>query len=530
MSFVRLIVFKALALTDSVKPLFERQYFRDNYLQYANQPYTSKGEVKVKNNNSMLTYTTYVGNFVSYIKAEKLYDVIDVSLEDVDAFIVQLGKMRSNYRKEKSRDDRIREELEGDKIRTYLKSSTVSDYMQSESAAEAHKLFLKYKSTPSINVTRQEYCLMRDYLIFMIELRVAHRDGVLLNMTLKEFNTGVWTNGDDNNGQFQVRVAHHKTASTKGVARVCLTEELYSDLTIFARQVRPYIAQAEMSSYLFTQWKPVVNDPMQSGSTSKKVTKLLHDINAIPRNVSVCCNDLRKNMSTQMIEKYGKDSTRVIAGAMAHKESTAEQYYRRHNLMKEAHEAQNMMSSYWENDENANVKHGYHIWDGQDVVLLQEHFSPEERRLTRSKFMMEYEIIKDKMINPGSPEKTYNKVRKLFSPKKIKPDSSLPSLPDSSLTNPSLPKEHSNIVSILPFHLRSQRLKRESLSIEEENLLYQKCKHMLIPDDRVKMGCSVIADLVAETGLLSKYTPMQLRTRVEYWRKKEESMLNVKEK
>ena len=221
----------------------------------------------------------------------------------------------------------------------------------------------------------------------MIELRVAHRDGVLLNMTLKEFNTGVWTNGDDNNGQFQVRVAHHKTASTKGVARVCLTEELYSDLTIFARQVHPYIAQAEMSSHLITQWKPVVNDPMQTGSTIKKVTKLRHDINAIPRSVSVCCNDLRKNMSTQMIEKYGKDSTRVIAGAMAHKESTAEQYYCHHNLMKETHEAQNMMASYWKNDENANVKHGYHIWDGQDVVLLQEHFSPEERRLTKSKFM-----------------------------------------------------------------------------------------------------------------------------------------------
>ena len=42
---------------------------------------------------------------------------------------------------------------------------------------------------------------------------------------------------------------------------------------------------------------------------------------------------------------------------------------------------------------------------------------------------------------------------------------------------------------------------------------------MLIPGNRVKMGCSVIKNLVAETGLLSKYTPMQLRTRFEYWRK-----------
>ena len=43
---------------------------------------------------------------------------------------------------------------------------------------------------------------------------------------------------------------------------------------------------------------------------------------------------------------------------------------------------------------------------------------------------------------------------------------------------------------------------------------------MIIPGDRVKMGCSVTKDLVAETGLLSKYTPMQLRTRVSIGAKK----------
>ena len=83
------------------------------------------------------------------------------------------------------------------------------------------------------------------------------------------------------------------------------------------RHARPYITQAEVSIYLFAQWKPVDNDPMQCVSTSKKVTKLLRESNVIP-NVSVCCNDLRKNMSTQMIEKYGNDSTRVIAGAKWH--------------------------------------------------------------------------------------------------------------------------------------------------------------------------------------------------------------------
>ena len=390
-------VFNALELTDAIKPLFEEKYFRNNYLQYANKTYKSKGEVKVKNSNSMLTYTTYVGNFVSYIKAEKLYDVIDVCLEDVDAFMVQLGKIRSNYRKEKNRDDRIREEVEGDKIRTYLKSSTVSEYLESKSAADSRRLFGKYEFNPTTNLTRQEYCLMRFYLNFIIEFRVTYRDGVLLNMTLKEFNTGVWTNCDDNDdGQFQVRVAHHKTATTKGVARVCLRKEVYSYLTTFARHVRPYIAQAEVSSYLFAQWKPVDNDPMQSGSTRKKVTKLLRESNVIANNVSVCCNDLRKNMSTQMIEKYGNDSTRVITGAMAHKESTAEKYYRRHNLLKEAHLAQNMMASYWDAPtSNTSLKEkAYHIWDSQDVALLQEHFAPEDRRLTRQQIITEYDIIK----------------------------------------------------------------------------------------------------------------------------------------
>ena len=74
-----------------------------------------------------------------------------------------------------------------------------------------------------------------------------------------------------------------------------------------------------MSSYLFAQWKPVDNDRIQSGSTSEKVMELLRESNVIPNNVSVCCNDLRKNMSTEMIKKYGKDSTKVIAGATTHK-------------------------------------------------------------------------------------------------------------------------------------------------------------------------------------------------------------------
>ena len=395
----------------------------------------------------MLTYTTYVGNFVSYIKAEKLYGVIGICLEDVDAFIVQLRKMQSNYRKDKNWDDRIREEIEGDKIRTYLKRSTVSDYMQSDSAAEARKLFSKYELNPPSHLTRHEYCLMRDYLIFMIEFRVTHCDGVLLNMTLNEFNTRVWTNGDNDDGQFQVRVAHHKTATTKGVARVCLTKEIFSDLTTFARHVRPYIAQAEVSIHLFAQWKPLDNDPMQSGSTSKTVTKFLRESNVIPKNVSVCCNDLRKNMSTQMIEKYGKDSTRVIAGAMAHKESTAEKYYWRHNLMKEAHLAQNMMASYWEhggqNSSKSVKESSYHVWHEKDVAVLQEHFAPEDWRFSRKRFMSEYDLIKNQMVNPGSPEKTYRKVRKLFSPKKFKPESLKSPLPMPESPSPESPSPES---------------------------------------------------------------------------------------
>ena len=98
--------------------------------------------------------------------------------------------------------------------------------MESKSAVEAWRLFRKYVFNPATNLTRQEYCLMRDYLIFIIEFKVTHRDGVFLNMT-KEFNTGVWTNCDNDDGQFQVRVAHHKTATTKGVARVCLIRDLF---------------------------------------------------------------------------------------------------------------------------------------------------------------------------------------------------------------------------------------------------------------------------------------------------------------
>ena len=70
-----------------------------------------------------------------------------------------------------------------------------------------------------------------------------------------------------------------------------------------------------------------------------------------------------------------------------------------------------MIASYWDvQNSNMSLKeNAYHIWDSQNVALLQEHFAPEDRRLTRQQIMIEY-IIKNKMVNPSTPEKTYQKV------------------------------------------------------------------------------------------------------------------------
>ena len=47
------------------------------------------------------------------------------------------------------------------------------------------------------------------------------------------------------------------------------------------------------------------------------------------------------------------------------------------------------MASYWDapNSNTSLKENAYHIWDSQDVALLQEHFAPEDRQLTRQQIM-----------------------------------------------------------------------------------------------------------------------------------------------
>ena len=155
-----------------------------------------------------------------------------------------------------------------------------------------------------------------------------------------------------------------------------------------------------------------------------------------------------------MNEKFGDNSTRVISQSMAHSRSTAEHHYHRHNVDRDAHNAQNMTASVYSSStttkhdvpleqvvsiprdatnlteqtvlpqtperiggivtETSSIEKFYQFWKPIDVDMLQQHFSPPERRSNKDVILKEFSKIQDKFSQPYTPSKVLSKIRRLY--------------------------------------------------------------------------------------------------------------------
>ena len=79
----------------------------------------------------------------------------------------------------------------------------------------------------------------------------ANRTGVISYMTIEEFQRA--TVEDD---RHVVRVLKHKTVDTHGPARVVLKSHLYNYISVFIKEMRPQLpdAQTEGNKTLFLSW------------------------------------------------------------------------------------------------------------------------------------------------------------------------------------------------------------------------------------------------------------------------------------
>lgn len=169
-----------------------------------------------------------------------------------------------------------------------------------------------------MEITQAMYTLVRDYLIAQIMIDNANRAGVVAFMTVKEFQRAKME--DD---CYVVEVLHHKTVDTHGPAQVVLTVRLYNCLDIFLKELRAKLqcSQTDVNMPMFLSW-------LGKNLQSSQVTKALGSIFKKAGVEGPIHHTLyRRSAVTRCHDKH-KDMSGHLADHMAHRESTAEKYYR----------------------------------------------------------------------------------------------------------------------------------------------------------------------------------------------------------
>ena len=172
----------------------------------------------------------------------------------------------------------------------------------------------------AFKINQAEYTLIRDFILTQITIANAHRSGVLANMTLGEFNKAKWLSEEN----CIITVKKHKTADIHGPARVVLSPTLFGYLKTYIAEVRSVVSETkDDDAAVILSWSGA---RLASGQISTA-------INASWKKAGLqghlSCTLFRKSAVTAVHAKR-KDMTGQLANLMAHKESTAQRYYKLH--------------------------------------------------------------------------------------------------------------------------------------------------------------------------------------------------------
>lgn len=191
-------------------------------------------------------------------------------------------------------------------------------FERSQAAREAIILLSQLCGTPAIHITQEKYILVRDYLIAQIMIDNANRAGVVACMTVMEFERAT-LEGD----RYVVRVLHHKTVDIHGPAQVVLTSHLYNYIKVFVKEIRsqlPGVALLKKQT-MFLSW---CGKPMESSQMTKALGSIFKKAGV---NGPVHHTLYRKSVVSHCHEQH-KEISGNLADLMAHREQTAQKYYR----------------------------------------------------------------------------------------------------------------------------------------------------------------------------------------------------------
>ena len=405
--------------SQQLQSLFNKTLIRDTFLRQAEKKYTA---------DTMKAYLLSLRHFCAYVIAEEPAGV------DVDPVLVRQIQEKARLWSMSYRKDSKRRHLE--KMSTDLSNlvtpEQVKEYERSEAARSAVADLEHLSGAHSLQVNQSVYTNVRDYILLQITIANVHRSGVMANMTMEEYKKAKKVEGN-----MVISVKEHKTADTHGPARVVLSSSLFSYLRLYINELRRHVVESSSeesdsnNAHVFLSWN---GGKLESGQVSTA-------INAARRKGGMeghVTSTLFRKSAVTNVHKGHKEMKSDLADLMAHKETTAQRFYR----LKEKEEAcvqaasclpqimgssepkqgikrkeatfessDAVISTVADKDGADEVLKERLVWNEEDITALKEVFSKEieAKSLTTA-------VVKDKIQDHPTlcrldPKKVYDKVR-----------------------------------------------------------------------------------------------------------------------
>lgn len=241
-------------------------------------------------------------------------------------------------------------------------------------------------------------------------------------MTIEEFQRA--TVEDD---RHVVRVLKHKTVDTHGPARVVLTSHLYNYISVFIKEMRSQLpdAQTEGNKTLFLSW---------SGKRmeSNQMTKVLSSIFKKAGIEGPVHHTLYRKSAVSRCHAHHKEISTNLADLMAHQEGTAEKYYRileknkssvkasqkLHGVMRNPEKSDRVQRA--ENDTESNESEILAAspsdtvrspWKKESVKALCDLFAEEISAQSVTLSSVQEKIQSDPILCNESPKRVYDRIR-----------------------------------------------------------------------------------------------------------------------
>ena len=402
---------RVMAVTGAgLASLIDAKEIRDVFLRHATEKYYPA---------TIKSYLMSLHHYCSFLLEDKPHGV-DYVKDDVIALREKLKKWSASYKRDSTR--RRWEKMEED-VSSLITPEKVKEFDQSQAARDAVIILGKLCGAHSMEITQAMYTLVRDYLIAQIMIDNANRAGVVAFMTVQEFQRSRME--DD---RYVVRVLHHKTVDTHGPAQVVLTAHLYNYLNIFLKEMRSKLPDAQMEGRqaMFLSW---AGKSLQSSQVTKAVGSVFKKAgvegpihHTLYRKSAVTqCHDKQKNMSGH------------LADLMAHREATAEKYYRvfdkskssvkasqtLHGIMRdtmqkeEKQECEERVDQFPENEDlhDNSATAARSPWSENSVTAMQTLFKEEISAQEISISCVREKIKCNPILCKEDPKRVYDRVR-----------------------------------------------------------------------------------------------------------------------